>query len=105
MPRVGAGRNGHVYRTSDGEFEIRISDTPKGRDGSLGRFIKLSRVLPDPTPGNSFDDYRFIRNSFGIAYEFDTSRAELSVDIPLLRTALLSFVDATMQNRLINGEK
>jgi hypothetical protein len=105
MPRVGAGRNGHVYRTSDGEFEIRISDTPKGRDGSLGRLIWLSRVLPDPTPGNSFDDYRFIRNGFGLTYGFDVSRAESSVDIPLLRTALLSFVDSTMQNRIIGGEK
>jgi len=105
LPRTGAGRNGHQYRTADGEFEFTISDSPKSRDGSIGRTVVLSRRLPDPTPGNSFDDYRFIKNSFGILVGFDVTRAETSVDIPLLRTALLNFCDTTMLNRIISGEK
>lgn len=105
LPRVSAGPSGTVYRTADGEFEVKISDLPKQRDGSMGREISLSRVLPDPTPSNAFDDYRVIRNSFKLSYRFDTSRAEASVDIPLLRTALLALVDTTLQGRIISGEK
>lgn len=77
----------------------------KQRDGSIGRYVTLSRLLPDPTPGNVFDDFRFIRNSFGVFYGFDPTRAETSVDIPLLRTALLNWVDSTLQGRIIAGEK
>lgn len=93
------------YRTADGLFEIIISDKPKQRDGSLERAIVLSRVLPDPTPADAFDAYRVIRNSFGISYGFDLTRAETSVDIPLLRTALLALVDSTLQGRIIAGER
>lgn len=102
---MGLYSSGSKYRTADGEFEFKISDSPKGRDGSLGRFITLSRVLPDPTPSNSFDDYRVIRNSFGIFLGFDTTRAESSVDLPLLRSALLTLVDSTLTSRIISGEK
>lgn len=83
-----------------------ISNLPKTRDGGAGVHIELTRRLPDPTPSNVFDDYREIRNSFGITYRFDSAtRAEASVDIPLLRTALLAFVDSTLQSRIIAGEK
>lgn len=99
------GPSGNRYVTGDGEFEIKISDLPKLRDGSIGRTIVLSRRLPDPTPLDVFDNYRFIRNSFGITYSFDLSRSEASVDIPKLRTALLAYVDATLQGRIIGGEK
>jgi len=65
----------------------------------------MFRKMPDPTPTNVFDDYREIRNAFGIFYMFDTnSRANMSVDIPLLRTSLLAFVDSTLQGRVLNGE-
>jgi len=105
FPVLRGGRFGTVYRTADGEFEIKISDQPKQRDGSMGRVVSLSRVLPDPTPGNSFDDFRTIRNTFKVSYGFDTSRAGLSVDIPLLRVALLSWLDPTLQGRILSGEK
>jgi len=105
MPRIGVWKGGAKYRTSDGEFEIKILDSPVQRDGSLTRSIGLIRTLPDPTPGNAFDDFRYIRNSFMLSYGFDLSRAEASVDIPLLRTALLAYVDATLQSRIIAGEK
>jgi len=62
-------------------------------------------MLPDLTPSNAFDDYRFISNTFKVCYLFDTSRANMSVDIPLLRTALLSLLDSTFQGRILSGEK
>lgn len=105
LPRVSAGPSGHVYRTVDGEFEVSISDGPKRRDGSIERVVSLSRVLPDPTPSNVFDDYRLIRNTFKVSYVFDSTRAETSVDIPRLRTALLTWLDSTLQSRIISGEK
>jgi hypothetical protein len=104
LPRVSAGTTGTRYRTADGEFEVRISNRPVPRDGNRVE-ITLARRLPDPTPSNVFDDYRAITNSFTLAYSFDSTRAEASVDIPKLRTALLALVDATFQSRLISGEK
>jgi len=105
LPRVSARRDRTVYRTADGEFEVTISNSPIQRNGSNGASIMLARRIPDPTPSNVFDDYREIRNAFGISYVFDATRAETSVDVPLLRTALLSLVDTTLQSRLISGEK
>jgi hypothetical protein len=102
---VGGGKDKSIYRTADGEFEVIIRDLPRFRDGSMGREISLSRVLPDPTPSNSFDDYRVIKNTFKVTYKFDSTRAELSVDIPRLRTALLALLDTTFQGRVISGEK
>lgn len=71
----------------------------------MGRIVTLSRKLPDPTPSDVFDDYRVIRNSVSLSFGFDPTRAETSVDIPLLRTALLAYVDSTLQSRIIAGEK
>lgn len=95
------------YRTIDRELELLFEYTADDRapGGIARREIKLSRRIPDPTPSNVFDDYRMIRNSFGIVFEFDAfTRAELSVDLPLLRTALLNYVDTTLQGRIITGE-
>jgi hypothetical protein len=103
MPRVSATAKRTVYRTSDAEFEVSISNFVSSRDGNRVS-IALARRLPDPTPANVFDDYREIRNGFTLSYLFDPTRAEASVDIPRLRTALLSFVDSTLQSRLIGGE-
>jgi hypothetical protein len=104
LPRTSASKNGTVYRTADGEFEVSISNFPVRRDGIQVREISLTRRIPDPTPSDAFDAYRPIKNSFKLSYGFDLTRAEASVDIPLLRTALLNFVDSTMQNRVISGE-
>jgi hypothetical protein len=104
LPRVSSGPNSTVYRTSDGVFEIRISNAPGRGSDSLVR-ISFSRVTPDPTPSDAFDPYRTIRNSFELCFSFDISRYEASTVLPLLRTALLAFVDTTLQGRLIAGEK
>jgi len=94
------------YRTADGEFEVLIASgiSSQGTNAER-RTISLSRRIPDPTPSDVFDDFREIRNVFSLSYEFDSTRAESSVDIPLLRTALLAFVDSAMQGRLIAGEQ
>jgi len=105
LPRVSLGNNRSVYRTADGEFEITISGSPSGSIGQNVRSISLARILPDPTPTDVFDDYRKVRNEITVSYSFDSSRAETSVDIPRLRTALLALVDSTLQGRIIGGEK
>jgi len=93
------------YNTADGEFTIYIADG-QTQGGASRVSITLTRKLTDPTPTNVFDDYRDIRNSFGVSFGFDPkTKAEASVDIPRLRTALLSLVDTTFQGRLISGEK
>jgi hypothetical protein len=104
LPRTSGGPDRSVYRTGDSELELLI-EIGKLRNGNAGKFISLSRKLPDPTPSNVFDDYRDVRNTFGVFYGFDVSRANLSVDIPLLRTALLAFVDTALQNRILAGER
>lgn len=104
LQRLSVGPNRTIYRTADREFVITITKTQAGRIGKEFRSISLGRILPDPTPSNSFDDYREITNEFTLSYSFDATRAETSVDIPRLRTALLAFVDSTLQGRLISGE-
>jgi len=104
LPRI-AATNRSVFRSGDGEFEVNIFDSAPRRRIGTQRFVTLSRILPDPTPVNVFDDYRFIRNTFGVLYGFDATRAETSVDIPLLRTALLNYLDTSLQGRIIGGEK
>jgi len=106
LPRTSVTPTGSVYRTADGEFEVVIFQSPRSRGNeALQTSIKLVRRVPDPTPADAFDAYRFIRNSFGISYGFDLTKAESSVDIPRLRTALLSFVDSTLEGRLMSAEK
>jgi len=52
-----------------------------------------------------FDTYREVRNGFGLSIMFDAqTRAEASVDVPKLRTAVLALVDTAFQSRLISGE-
>jgi hypothetical protein len=106
LPRVSVGSTRTVYRTSDSEFEVVISSFKTPQNGSVGKSIALYRRIPDPTPSNVFDDYREVRNGFGLTYVFDAdTRAETSVDVPRLRTALLALVDTTLQGRIIAGEQ
>jgi hypothetical protein len=105
LPRTSIGKKGTVYRTADGELELIISSFLQPRDGTTRRVISLSRAIPDPTPSDVFDDFRILRNTFGISYSFDTkSRANASVDLPLLRASLLSLVDGGLAARIIQGE-
>jgi len=107
LPRISVEKDYTRYRTADGEFEVLISNNLQSvRNGVASASIKLVRRIPDPTPGDVFNDYRDIRNVFGLSYSFDAqTRAETSVDVPRLRTALLALVDSTFQGRVIAGEK
>jgi len=105
LPRTSAKGSSSSYRTADNEFEINISRSRDQRDGRALVQFELVRTLPDPTPGDAFDAFRNIRNSFGVSYGYDPStRSQASVDLPLLRTAVLTVVDATLMGRLIGGE-
>jgi hypothetical protein len=107
LPRTEVRKDYARYNTADGEFEVLISNNlHTTRNGIATASIKLVRRIPDPTPGNAFDAFRDIRNAFGFSYSFDAmTRAEASVDVPRLRTALNTLVDSGFQTRLISGEK
>jgi len=106
LPRTAVEKDYNRYNTADREFEIIVANNLRRNDGSGIASIKLARRLPDPTPGDAFDAYRDIRNSFGFSFGFDAlTRAEASVDIPRLRTALDSLVTSTVLGRIISGEK
>lgn len=105
LARIAAGKGFGRFRTSDGEFEVNISNYTGNGPGSHIVGCRLTRVAPDATPSDAFDPYRNIRNSVELRFEFDETRFEASTVIPLLRTALTSFLDTTMTNRLIAGEK
>jgi len=104
LPRVSVSGSGSIYRTADSELEIKISSSTT-RSGLELRSISLSRLLPDPTPADVFDAYRAIKNTFMYSYMFNSNRAGLSDDLPKIRVALQSFVDSTLQGRIIGGEK
>lgn len=104
MPRVGMSSGRSHYKTADGELQLFISELRRN-DGQTMVNVSLARTAPDPTPSNSFDDYREISNQFGLSFVVDPNRSFTSQDIPLLRAALLALVDTTLQNRIINGEK
>jgi len=106
LPRVEVGASGTSYQTSDGEFMVSIrtlqhsnaKGTPSNRVS-----VVLTRWVVDSTDP-AFTKMRDPANSVGLIFETDNLRTESSVDIPLLRTALLSFVDSTLQGRLLAGE-
>lgn len=110
LPAVGAATpatkkldESRCYRTADGEFEVR---TLKYTDSvGMTRFeISLSRATPDSDTDPFNDSWHYLPNSFGLVYEVNDVRFATSVDIPLLRTALLALVDSTLQSRILGGE-
>lgn len=103
LARVSNGGSQSVYRTADGEFEVSISYSPT-KDGLSRYEVLMTRITPDPSPANVFDNYRKIPNRFGLVYEVDPD-GFFSSDVPLLRTALLALVDTTLQGRILAGEK
>lgn len=105
LPRVSVKDSSSVYRTADGEFSISIERSPlSGVEGGERVSLIMSRTVPDPTPLDG-NPNRQIINSFGLTIGFDApSREQASVDVPLLRTAVLALVDSTFQSRLIQGE-
>lgn len=89
------------YRDSADEFFARIVQSTLGNGGVQAQ-IYLGRTNPDTDPDPMIGAR--LSNYVGLVFAADPFRANTATDIPLLRSALLSFVDTTMQNRLINGE-
>lgn len=105
LARQSFAANASRYASSDGQFVLEVTSYPKKRQEVNQVGIKLTRVAPDPTSSDVFDPYRDVRNSIELRFETDITRFEASTVIPLLRTALDSFVDVAMMNRIIAGEK
>lgn len=89
-----------TFVSPTGEFRISIRETPV--KDAIRVEITLERVEVDTDPLNG---YQYVPNRFGLVYEFNNSMYNTATDIPKLRTALLAFVDSTLQGRLISGEK
>lgn len=89
------------YRDSTDEYFARITQSVRADGGMLAEFI-LGRTTPDPDP-DPFLGYRGT-NYVGLVVSAELARISTGTDIPLLRTALNTFVDSTMLNRLIGGE-
>jgi hypothetical protein len=90
------------YNTADGEFDVSIKRTENGK-GRRRTEVIFSRTAPD-TDGPFVGNYPDVANSFGVVLESNALSVNTSVDLPKLRTALLSFLDTTMTNRLLGGE-
>jgi hypothetical protein len=90
------------YATPDGEFEAFVSQSTMG-GGIVRSELMLGRTAPDPDSPfvGRWDPWS---NRIGVCYEANSLRFNTAVDVPLLRTALLTLVDTTLQSRLIGGE-
>lgn len=98
IPRVLGKR---YYSTSDGEFVVATRQLVHGNGDKVAE-ITLSRQFTETDSATVFEGSA--RNSVTLTFTTNSVGAGTSVDIPLLRTALLSLVDTTLQGRLINGE-
>lgn len=102
FPGVGKRSSHSHYRTSSGEFELGVSHSFLG-GGAIRSEVILSRNDTD-AGSNPFPGLPLTFNRFGLIYDINVMHQETATDIPLLRTALLAFVDTTLQNRIIGGE-
>jgi hypothetical protein len=102
-PRAGKLIASRAYGTADNEFGVVTSSwlLPAGVTRSE---IILTRVTPDSDSDPFNGNWRELPNSVGLVFEANSFRYATSVDIPLLRTALLSLVDSSFQAKLISGE-
>jgi hypothetical protein len=89
------------YATADGEFSV---DTRQSilKDGTRKAEVFLTRKAAETDANTVAQGY--FNNSVGLTFIVNSFGANASVDIPLIRAALLSLVDTTLQGRLIGGE-
>jgi len=89
------------YATADGEFTV-VTRQGVRRSGDFVGEIHLARKAPDTDTTNVWTgDFS---NSVGLVFGVNPARANTAVDLPLIRAALLSLVDTTLQGRIIGGE-
>lgn len=108
LPRAASPFNGITkllgtssYATSDGEFAVKTARFSSGSSHTRSEII-LSRIVPDSDPFTGVTPDA--RNSVGLIFEVNDLRMGTSVDVPLIRAALLSLVDSSFQTRLYSGE-
>jgi hypothetical protein len=89
------------YGTADGEFIVATRQCVR-RNGTYQGEIHLTRVGADTDSTNVYTG--LFSNSVGLVYGIPPSRVNTSVDIPLIRAALLSLVDTSLQSRILGGE-
>jgi hypothetical protein len=89
------------YATADGEFTVATRQGVR-RDGNYQGEIHLIRTALETDVNTAFSGS--FMNSVGLVYGVNPYRAGTSVDIPLIRAALLSLVDPALQGRILGGE-
>jgi hypothetical protein len=89
------------YATADGEFTVATRQGVR-RDGVLQGEIHLIRKALETDVNTAFSGY--FSNSVGLVYGIDPIRANTSVDIPLIRAALLSLVDSSLEAKILGGQ-
>jgi len=90
------------YRDSADEYFARIRQSIRADGGTHAEFI-LGRTNPDPNPDPFLVGYRGT-NYVGLVVSGDLARISTNTDIPLLRTALNTYIDSTLLSRLLGGE-
>lgn len=93
--------NARKYATADGEFSVATRQSVL-KDGTRKAEIFLSRTAPETDTNTVWQGY--FSNAVGLTFIVNSAGANASVDIPLIRAALLSLVDSGLQTRLIGGE-
>lgn len=104
LPRTAVTPKGSVYTSSDGSYRVEIERTIVGAGDTYGVNVKLTRRSDNPDAEQAFEGDRNVENSVELGFVVDMTRFEASTVIPLLRTALLAYVDSTLQGRLLAGE-
>jgi len=89
------------YGTADGEFTVYTRQSSR-KDGARQSEITLERRALETDVNTTMQGY--FSNSVGLVFTSNRFQVATSVDIPLIRAALLSLVDTTLQGRIINGE-
>jgi len=91
-----------MYGTADGEFVVATRQLVHGDTRNRVAEISLQRTAPDTDPNTAAQGY--FGNSVALRFTTNAYSVGTSADIPLIRAALLSLVDSTLQGRLITGE-
>jgi hypothetical protein len=109
MPRVATGGNTSsprkvgqsVYRTSDGTYSVATRQF-QYRDGSKRIEVSLGKLITDADPTVDVFTGQYL---VSVGLTFETGPRGLGAsEIAGLRTAMLAYVDSTLQNRLVAGE-
>jgi hypothetical protein len=108
LPRVSVGGNSSTprtnartsYRTADGTYSVATQQL-EYRDGSRRAEITLRKLISDSDNSDLFVGQYLV----GVGLTFDLGPRGLGAsEVANIRTALLAYVDSTLQGRLFNGE-